>query len=260
MKSCLVNFSFYRIRKSEYPEIMNAILEIVKKHDPVALFIQGMYNLLLELTPLLDNLTLKYRSHPLVKELEVLRKTRDHLLSAILSQLTAIEKAKISSLILYSETAVPYLRSYLDGIGFENSTVKTGRIDQLLTNLENNDTMNVALSSLGLQVYLVELKACQLSINQGESRRIEDLSVRIKQNTLITEDKIAFAVKNLFNAIELARIEHTEIDYMPLINELNAMLSTKQMMVKSRITRSKNILTDKTTTAASSTTTTATAI
>jgi len=120
--------------------------------------------------------------------------------------------------------------------------------------------MNAALVTLGLNVYFGELKVCQQSIKQGESLRIEIISVRIKQNTLIAKEKIANAVSNLLDAIELAKVEHTEIDYMPLINELNVLLNSKQTMLKSRVTRSKNSIANKTTTVASSTTTSATAI
>jgi len=260
MKKVLVNFSFSRVRKSEFPEIMNAILDIVEKHNPVALFLVGMYNLLLELKPLLDKLTLKYDGYPNTTEFVILRARRDNLLGAILSHLSAIEKAQVTSVAQQATLAVPYLRSYLDGILIENTTVKTGRVDQLLTNLDDYDTMNAALVALGLHVYFGELKACQQSINQGESLRREIKSVRVKQNTLLAKERISNAVSNLLDSIELAKVEHTEIDYMPLINELNVLLSSKQTMLKSRITRGKNSVANKTTTVALSSTTSATAI
>jgi hypothetical protein len=260
MRKTVLNFSFSRVRKSEIPEIMNAILEIVEKHDPTALNIVGMYNLLLELKPLLDKLTLKYDGYPIPEALADLRITRNNLLGAILSQLTAIEKAKVVSLAQQAAQAVPYLRSYLDGIINENARVKTGRVNQLFTNLDDFVTIKAAFVGLGLNVYIEELRACQQSINQSESLRREAMSVRIKQNTLIAKEKISYAVGNLLDAIELGKVEHTDIDYMPLINELNVLLSSRQSLIKSRVTRSKNSIATKTTTVAPSTTTSATVI
>lgn len=260
MKKVLVSFSFARVRKSEFPEIMNAVLAIVEKHDPTALSIVGMYNLLLELKPLLDILTVKYDGYPISKEFENQRTMRDKLLSAILSHITAIEKAGVASTAQQAGLAVPYLKRYLKGIIVVNSTVKTGRVDQLLSNLEENVEIKTALTALGLTAYFDGLKTCQQSINQGESHRREILSVRENFNSKNAQVKITYAISNLLNAIELARVEHTDIDYMPLINELNVLLSSKQTMIKSRITRSKNSEANKTTTVASSTTTTATAI
>lgn len=260
MKKVIVNFSFSRVRKSEFPEIMNAVLAIVEKHNPTALYIVGMYNLLLELKPLLDILTVKYDGFPNSKEFVLERAMRDKLLSAIQSHVAAIEKAGVTSTAQQAALAVPYVKRYLNGIAAENSTVKTGRVNQLLTNLEENAEIRNALTVLGLTVYIDKLRTSQLSINQGESHRREILSGRAKFNSKNAQVKIAYAISNLLNAIELARVEHTDIDYMPLINELNVLLSSKQSMIKSRITRSKNSEANKTTTVASSTTTTATAI
>lgn len=260
MKKVIVNFSFSRVRKSEFPEIMNAVLAIVEKHNPTALSIVGMYNLLLELKPLLDILTVKYDGYPVTKEFVKQRTLRNKLLSAILSHIAAIEKAEVASTAQQASLAVPYLKRYLKGITVANSKVKTGKVDQLLVSLEENAEIKTALTALGLTVYFDELRSCQQIINQGESHRREILSVRENFNSRIAKAKIAYAVSNLLNAIELARVEHTDINYMPLINELNVLLSSRQSMIKSRITRSKNSEANKTTTVALSTTTTATAI
>lgn len=260
MKSKIVNFSFNRIRKSEIPEIMNAILTIVEKHNPEALFIVGMYNLLLELRPLLDILTVRYDGYPNSKELLNQRSLRDKLLGAILSHKAAVEKARIASLVQPASLAVPFLQRYLNGILAENEPVKSGKVNQVLTNLKDNTELTTALENLGFTVYMNELKTCQLTINVAESQRRETLSLRGNFNTTDARAKIAFATSNLLNAIELAKVEHTDIDYMPLINELHVLLNSKQTIVKSRITRCKNSAAIKTMTVASSTTTTATAI
>jgi hypothetical protein len=43
----------------------------------------------------------------------------------------------------------------------------------------------------------------------------------------------------LVNSIELARVEHPTIDYVPLINELNVFLIPYQTMIRSRKTITK---------------------
>jgi len=260
MKKVLVICSLSRVRKSEFPEIMNAILVIVEKFDPVALFIVGMYNLLLELKPLLKMLTVKYDGYPNSKVYVAQRKKRNKLLSSILRQLTAIEDAEVASTAVQAGLAVPYLRGYLKGITKDNATAKAGRINHLLLDLEDNDSMKTALNSLGLTAYIDELKTYQQNLNQADITRREALSVHSEFNYSQAKVEITNAISNLLDSIELAKVEHKELDYMPLINELNVLLTSKQSMIKSRTTRSKNSIANKTTTAASSTTTTATAI
>jgi hypothetical protein len=259
-KKVLVIFSLARVRKSELPEIMNAVLDIVEKYNPVALKIVGMYNLLLELKPQLDILAVKYDGYPNTQEFLRQRMLRDKLLSTILSHLSAIEKAKVSSTTTEAALVAPYLRRYLNGIIIESTTVKSGIVNQLLVNLEGNEQIKTALSNLGFTVYIDELKVCQQDINEGTSQRRETISVRREFNTKNAKASIVGAINNLLNAIELARVEHADIDYMPLINELNVVLSSRKSVIKSRITRKKNSVANNTTTVASSTKTTATAI
>ncbi|MEI8084804.1 MAG: DUF6261 family protein [Paludibacter sp.] len=260
MKKVLVVFSLSKVRKSEFPEIMNAILAIVKKFDPIALKIVGMYNLLLELLPLLDMYTVKYDGYPIPKDMVALRKRRQKLLKSILKQLSVIEDAGLTATAQQAKLAVPYLRSYLKDVTKVSISVNTGSVKQLLLNLEDNDPIKTAMVPLGLTAYFEELKMYQQILNQDTDTYREKLSVHSEFSNLKAREQITFAISNLLNAIELAKVEHKELDYMPLITELNVLLTAKQSVIKSRITRSKNSVAKKTTTVASSTTTTATAI
>ena len=260
MNKNYLNFSFTRVRKNEVPEIMLAMLDIVVKHDPEAKKLVVMYNLLLELKPLLDILTLKYDGYPHSLELRNQRKLLNRLLSAILAQITAVEKGGIISSAQHAKLAVPFLKSYLKGITGNSPFVKTGKIDRLLSNLGNNTEMKAALEALGFTLLINELKVCYEKVNAFVDIRREALSGKSEFNTIEARAKIEFAIINLLNAINLAKVEHVDIDYMPLINELNVLLSSKRMIIKSRISRNNNSLAFKTTTVDSSSTTLSTAI
>ena len=251
-RKVLVIFSLSKVRKSELPEIMNAILAIVEKYDPVALKIVGMYNLLAELKPLLDKLSVQYDGYPNPKEFVTQRKMRNKLLSAILSNLWSVENVEVASKAQQAALAVPFLNQYLKGIMSVNSSVKNGRVNQLLINLEDNDSMNDALEVMGFSDYIAQLKTCQQYLNRAVNHRREVLAVRPLHNIQDAQTRIVNAISNLLSAIELAKVEHTELDYMPLINELNVLLGSKQALIKSRETRRKNTVAKKTKAAESS--------
>lgn len=258
-KKIIVNLSFVKIRNSEIPEIMNAILAIVEKYDPVALKIAGMYNLLSELKPLLDRLSLKYNGYPNSLELKQCREFRDKLLKAILAHMSAIEKAGLPSTAQQAALALPYLKSCMNGILLENTDTKSARISRLIHGMDENESLKAAFDALGFTVYTDELTTTQLNFISGLNARIENKTERKGKKATEARDKITLAIDNLLNAIELARVEHSDIDYMPLINELNVLIDSKLTMVKTRTTRNKNSA-EKTTTVALSPTTTATAI
>jgi len=260
MKTIFVNFSFSRLRNSELPEMTEAILEAVEKHNPVTMKIAGMYNLLSELRPLLDILAVKYNGYPIPADYKAQCKLRNNLLVAIQSQLKAIEKARVSGTAQQAQLAVPYLNGYLKDISIEAASVKSGRVNQMLNGLTENDEMNAALNALGLTTYMDELKSCQQDVNQGESHRRQTLAVRPKFNNKDARGRVVTAIENLLKAIELAKVENVELDYIPLINELNVVLTNRQTVIKSRATRSKNSAAQNTTTVALPTKTEATAV
>ena len=240
MKTNFITFSFFKVRRSELPEMTEEILKSVEKHNPVTLKIAGMYNLLSELRPLLNILAVKYDGYPNSEVVRAQVKMRNNLLSAIRSHIVAIEKAGVTTTAQQAQLAVPYLKSYLSGIYTVSPIVKSGRVNQMLKGLTDNDEMNDALNALGLATYMDELRACQQSVNQGETRRKEILAIRPKFNNKDAKVRITSAIEHLLKAIDLAKVEHTDLDYMPLINELNVVLTNRKTVIKSRSTRNLN--------------------
>ncbi|MEI6556184.1 MAG: DUF6261 family protein [Paludibacter sp.] len=240
MQTNFVNFSFSKVRRPELPEITEEILKSVEKHNPVTLKIAGMYNLLSELRPLLNILAVKYDGYPNSKDVKAQVKMRNTLLSAIRSHMVAIEKANVTTTAQQAKLALPYLKSYLNGIYSDSPIIKSGRVNQMLKGLTDNDEMNDALSALGLAGYMDELRASQQSVNQGESHRKEVLGIRPKFNNKNAKQRVITAIQHLLKAIDLAKMEHTDLDYMPLINELNVVLTNRQSVIRSRSTRNTN--------------------
>ena len=216
------------------------ILKSVEKHNPVTLKIAGMYNLLSELRPLLNILAVKYDGYPNSEEVRAQVIMRNNLLGAITSHIVAIEKAGVFTTAQQARLAVPYLKSYLSGIATDSPIVKSGRVNQMLKGLTDNDEMNDALNALGLATYMDELRASQQSVNQGETHRKEILAIRPKFNNKDAKVRITSAIEHLLKAIDLAKVEHTDLDYMPLINELNVVLTNRKSVIKSRSTRNLN--------------------
>ena len=255
-----INFSMSRLRKPELPELTEAMLKIVEKHDPAALKISGMYLMLSELRPLLAILALKYDGCPNPKEYVEQRKLRNNMLGAILSHIDAKVKAGEVETNPQAALAIPYLNSYLKGISSETASVKSGRTNQMLAGLTDNEDMNQALTELGLSNYIGRLRGYQLNVNKGETLRTERMAIRPKFNNQNANKRVTTGIDNMLRAIELAKAENSDLNYMPLVNELNVLLNNRQSIIKSRTTRSKNSAIQKTRTDAPSTTTDASAL
>lgn len=248
------------LRKSEIPETLNAVISTVEKFNPTALKIEGVFNMLVALQPTLNILTTEYDGLPISPELAEARNKRNRLLGSILSQLAAIEKGGLTSTASDATIVLPFLRQYLSGISNLSPTVKSGKVNQLMYQLETEEeATKTAMTALGLLDYVNELKLNQQRINELEQTRRVKLSARKDEKSKVAREKIAKAMDNLLMAIEVASLQYPDIDYVPVVNELNVIFSARKSAVKSRTTRNKNAA-DKTTTVALSPTTTATAI
>lgn len=259
MDKKIVSFSFLKVRKDEFPDLVNGVIRIGEKHNLETLGILGMFNLLKGLQSGLDELTVINKSHPLTEEIKAERKRRGSIIVAVLSQVTAIRKANLASETSSAALVVPFMKRYLAGLNLENVKTISGRLKKMLAAIEKNAALKTALSDLGFTVYLNELAQIQQSIDENTDQRTSDLSERPKAKTKEVRNSIGTALENWLNSTELARVEHVDLDYMPLINELNEWLATYQTLIRSRTTRSKSE-SAKTTTVAASSQTTATAV
>lgn len=238
------------------PEIVNGTLAIVEKYDPGVLFVEGMFRLLQAEIPNVVRLSEIYKGHPLTTELVSLREKSERIVKSILKKSDSIKY--ISSLTAQATVIVPVVNRFFKGTLKENLKVKAERVSQFLTAIENDANLKTAMQIAGLMVYVDELVSLQQTIETNTNKRRVAMSVKTIEDRRELKTSIVTALTNLFNAIELARVEHPDVDYMPMIHELNNLLISYHSLIRNRKTRSQNLA--KTTTVASSTTTTATAV
>ena len=242
VKSLIENVWYSRLRKLEISELVKNVILIVSRHGPAALFIADMYALLVEVQPLLLRLKVPFGSQPLSGELRVMRKTRDNLLGAILKQASSLGRGIVGAYSAQVVLVLPFVRQYLGGIAANNSLIKTEKINQMFIALNENPTLKAALTTVGLKAYFDELKSLQESMFSLVDQRRTLLAARPKMETVELKKEIVMVLTNFFQSVELARFAHLEVDYMPLINEINASLITYNSQIRARDTRKQTAL------------------
>lgn len=245
------------IRKFEIQSVTESVVGIVLKHNPTSLYIQGMLNLLQTEMSGLSKLTVTVNnSYPQQDEAIQLRRRRDRVLQAIKSHAIAVEKAGVNDQAEHAAIVLPVINRYLKGFNSNNRGEKSEKVGQLLSLLSTAE-MITALNKLGMTPYIDELKVIQTAVTANAAYRRDAIVSRTKSQTQEIKAKVLYALRNLLKAIELASIEHTDLDYTPLINELNNYLATLSGVLKARRTRRMNAV--KKETAASTPTSIATA-
>lgn len=252
MKNILF-FDYTRLHKLEFVDMAKGALGIVQKHEPAALKFEGIATLVVEQQqPNLDALTVKFGKHPLTRSLLTLRKQRNTLLKAVMLQLDSVDKAELLSTQLQRKMAAPFLHRMLDGIIRVNEKQKRERLNQLFAGIDADAALKDALTILGFESNLQELRTIASAIVVNSTERVRSLSERPKMRTRELKKEVSDGIVNLFNAIGLAQLQYPELDYSSLINELNAWLTPYYALVKGRTTKSLNKNIQKETAAMSS--------
>ena len=236
MKNYIIKLPFDRVQKLELPDIVNGTLVIVGNYNPEELHIDGMYKLLLAEKPNLQRLSQVNKAHPLTKEIKGLHKECDSVVVSILEKSRSIQR-----LAVYSDAAkvlVPMVSNFLSGYIKLNRSSKTECITQFLKELENVTEVSAASELTGMKVYVDELNDLMQKIHAKISLRRVSSSTKTITNRKELRIKIFNATSNLFHAIELAKVEHPDVDYTPLINELNKLLVPYKSIIKTRKTGS----------------------
>ncbi len=243
-------------RKFELSEIFERVIEIVEKHDPEALGINGMFQLLkAERSKLSKLTTVEARSFPDNDKVLQLVLRRKQVLNAIKQQALIVENATIASQEEFTHV-IPVIKRYLKDFQKANQTEKSEKVNVFL-NVLNETANKTAIAGLSMTIYVNELKTVQDAINTFTTSIKTVVVERVRSQSYEVKRSVINALRNLFKSIELASIEHTDKDYSKLIGELNNYLLSFNTTVKARRTRRMNIA--KKETAASTPTSIATA-
>ena len=152
-----------------------------------------------------------------------------------------------------------FLNRFIVDISANNYKKVDEKVSEIINAIEKDSSLQSAIAAVGMKVYFDELKVVQQKITSSQSIVVKFKSELPKTKIPTIKKSAVKALNNLIVSIELGKIKHPELDYEPLINELNAFLGQYQSLDKTRRTISKKAAENKKT-VASSTTTTATVL
>lgn len=239
MSTKILKISFSRLRKSELKVLASRIIVIGEKHNPEALKIKELFDLLVDQQPQIDSLHIGYISHPITKPLKVLRKQRAAYAQGIIDRMKFIENAIVSGMQESLKTAKPIVNQHLQHLWEYDEIMVYHSINSFFKILGENTKLQIAMETLEMTSYLDNLKSLNQTIEELYGKRREDLSRREKGVTLKTKDSIKIALEYLFKEIEVAKIKNRELDYKPLIDEINKEIAIIKANLKARSSYSK---------------------
>lgn len=251
-----IMYSKKHIPRNELKSVITTVMEIVEKHDPIALQVGSFYKKLQDLEGELQEYTIAKTKHELTAQINVFRRQRLETCMSIAMQMRVLKKSRIKSNLEAVKLITPVVENYLHDLRKLNRIAAVDKVRNFLIKIESSEALLEAANVTGIKDDVTELKSLQSNLDIVEKIRREDNSIRRERPLNKQRSELLNALDNLLLSIELAKRDHADLNYEPLIAELNEFLVNYQSLKRSKITRARNEAIKKETVVMSSKTTT----
>ncbi len=239
MSKEIKSISYQRLYKLEVPNLANEVIGIIERHDPETLKIKEVYDMLLAVKPQMDALKVPEGAHYLTEEMVWIRRKLlmyasdvSHKMSIVVreAELEKAENVRIAEI---------FIKRHLHKLAENSNVMLSHIIDKFFMEIDQNEELENIFATLDFSSNLDILRSTHSTYKEVMKRRITSTSMLPKAKTDFIRKCVLDAVKNMFLEINLAQLKNGDIDYSPLINELNRQLDTYRVLIKIRETHNK---------------------
>ena len=239
MKTKKLVLTFSKLWNSEYPLVVEHILQIVEKHNPEALNLKKAYDRLAAFKDDLAKLERQAKASGITNEITEKDALRDHITRAIFNQVDTFKRLSVDP---YTEQA-KLIQKYFISYGYDrnlmnqNYTSQTEDTKQFIAGIEKDSKLVAAFAALHLDDLLARLKTANADFEQLFLSRTSELSQLPDVDVKNIRTRVDEAINKLFISIEFNKEENEDKDYKPLISELSELLDYHKAQIKTRKTK-----------------------
>jgi hypothetical protein len=227
---------FQRFHKSEFRNLVKELLTVLGSFPSLMVFIKIWFDRLKEADGQLDTLIVPLGKHPDTTELVKTRNKSMDLIKSILSLVKSMQRAKLQTQVNDLLPVETFVLQYLKPIVKADWSDRTFNLDKMFVALSSDSTLQDAVENLNMKPLFDELNTLMDNQKSIRESRSESLRRRRKINTKGVRATVTVALQELFAAIELAQIEHPEVDFAEMVNGINQCLDFYISQAKTRKT------------------------
>ncbi|NLC49510.1 MAG: hypothetical protein GX762_03955, partial [Bacteroidales bacterium] len=120
-----------------------------------------------------------------------------------------------------------------------NEEMFNQKVTQFYAAIENNEELSNALASLKFSPYLNKLKAVHEEMQSVITAKLISIAKRPKETTAQLTKVVLTAIRNMVKQIEIAPVLNPTLNYGPLYNEMNQLLTEYRDMISKRASINK---------------------
>jgi len=223
----ILRIKLTKTRKADFKTLYESVIEIAEKYNLEELHVSETLHKMKEALPQVNNMDELELKSPLTKKLKEICTTRDNLASSILMQLKALLKTEDDATVKAAEKLLSLADRTLTHFNRKSLTTKYAHVKQFITEIDESEELKQAVAALGMEATLNKLKDEQEMLNTTDSNRRRMKTMRKKVDRGEIKRELYRLMCYFFTAVEGAVLEYPSLNYDPLIQELNDVI-TKQ--------------------------------
>ena len=235
----IVKIRFQGLWNSEYPLVVNRLIDTLERHNPHALYLGVSFDRLAAFREQLAKIEVQERADRDSALLSELDQQRDTLFNVIYAVAKAFQRAPVGEVSNHGHSIVTLYKKHGTAMASANYTAQTKRLYDLAADFRARPDAMASLDALSLRplferMYDINCEFDALFMSrrqrQAETERTDIRAIRTECDKAITL---------LWNAIEFCIAERGAADYSPLVNAINRLNAHYKQQLTARATRRK---------------------
>ena len=231
--------SLSKLLKLELGAFIEDVVRIISKYDTKALHIDATFQLILDQQPNLVLVEEPNGPNVLTQELNDLIQECLNYAAIINSQIRVYARLKDEKTKQLVKKGRPTVLLYLNYLRQNNLTAILGLMKGFFIDLENNPEVKEALIALGLGEYLQHLQNALITYQKVRLERLQSKAARPEIDSKAMQKHMQHLLRTLFNQINHYHHAFKDLDYRPMMNELNIIIPTYTNIINTRATVNK---------------------
>lgn len=234
MRKKIRGVPYSRLYKLEVPRLATRVIEIVEKHEPETLQIKEVFDLLLAVRPQMDALSVPRGASPYTEQLTPLRRQLLMYVGTINSHMSVVIREDELEQDEDVKIAKIFIKSYLHGLSkSKNEELISEKVSKFFLQIDHDEELETILSKLGFTSRLNDLRNVHSSLQEILMKRLASTS-KVDVPTPVLIKEVCEALTDMFLQIRVAQLKNQELDYSPLIDELNKLINWYRNLVNIR--------------------------
>ena len=235
----IVKFETSGLWNSEYPLVVNRIIDIAESHKPHTIHLGLSFDRLSAFRPQLAKIEAQERADKDSALLSELDQQRDTLYNVIYAVTKAFQSTPLADVSQHATQVMNVLKKHGSNIAVANYTAETKRLYDLIDDINSQPEVLMSLSALSLHPLVERLN--------GRNREFDRLFMLRNQRQSETERVDIRTIRNecdkalamFWSGLEFCCHEYGKEAYMPMLNEINNLNAYYKQQLAARATRRK---------------------